>query len=153
MIIGAHFLLHSNAADADRAFFRDVLGFPHIDAGGGWFIFALPPAEAAIHPMEGSASTNDAGHPLSGGALYLMCDDLQAVISSLRAKNVECSAIEQARWGMKTMIPMPGGGHIGLYQPAHATALNLQSKPSRRKSKRPRGPKPSPKKKHSTKKR
>jgi hypothetical protein len=146
MIVGTHVLLSSKDADADRAFFRDVLSLPYIDVGGAWLIFALPPAEAAIHPIEGELSENRSALPPSGAALYLMCDDLQGMIASLRKKNVECTEVEVARWGMKTMIPMPSGGHIGLYQPRHATALNLKSKTSEKS-------KPSRKNKRSSKKR
>lgn len=130
MIIGTHFLLYSKDADADRAFFRDVLGFPYVDAGGGWLIFAMSPAEAAIHPVqgpvEGSISQPTAGDSLLGGAFYLMCDGLKAHIADLKAKNVQCSEIETARWGMITTIPLPSGGRIGLYQPRHPTALSLK---------------------------
>jgi hypothetical protein len=86
-----------------------------VDAGHGWLIFKLPPAELAVHPADGDNATD----------LYLMCDDLQAVIASLAARSVTCGPVEQARWGSKTSIRLPGGGRIGLYQPAHPTALNL----------------------------
>ena len=118
MITGAHVLLNSGDAEADRAFFRDVLGFPWVDAGHSWLIFKLPPAEAALHP-------SDNGNGLPGASLYLMCDDLQAEIRSLAAKGVMCSPIDQAPWGSKTSFPLPGGGEIGLYQPTHPTALDL----------------------------
>jgi len=116
MIFGAHFILYSKDADADRAFLRDVLGFHSVDAGRGWLIFALPPAEAAIHPSEDNGPHE----------LYLMTDDLEAEIASLAAKNIACSAVEQARWGSITKVPLPGGGAVGLYQPKHPTALTLQ---------------------------
>jgi hypothetical protein len=125
MIIGAHFLLYSKNAEADRAFFRDVLGFPWVDVGHGWLIFAMPPAEAGIHPSEGNFVQRHAEHELLGAVFYLMCDDLRAFIKSLKAKNVTCSEIEEAPWGIKTTIPLPSGGEIGLYQPSHPTALNL----------------------------
>ena len=127
MIIGAHVLLYSKDPESDRAFFRDVLGFRYVDVGGGWMIFAMPPAEAAIHPLEGESSPGRASHELRGAELYLMCDDLEAFIGLLAAKNVHCTEVERARWGIKTTIPLPSGGAIGLYQPAHATALNLNS--------------------------
>jgi catechol 2,3-dioxygenase-like lactoylglutathione lyase family enzyme len=126
MIIGSHFLLHSKDAEADRAFFRDVLGFRYVDAGHGWLIFAMSPAEAAIHPLEGELPQHSASHELLRGALYLMCDDLKSLIATLKAKGVECSEIETARWGITTTIPLPSGGGIGLYQPRHATALDLK---------------------------
>jgi catechol 2,3-dioxygenase-like lactoylglutathione lyase family enzyme len=115
MISGAHVIVYSKDAEADRAFFRDVLGFKSVDAGRGWVIFALPPAEAAIHPSEEQAAHE----------LYFMCDDLGAEISSLAKKGVASSKVQEARWGSITKIPLPGGGAIGLYQPKHATAFGL----------------------------
>jgi catechol 2,3-dioxygenase-like lactoylglutathione lyase family enzyme len=112
MIFGAHVILYSRDEGADRAFFRDVLGFPAVDAGGGWLIFALPPAEAAIHPANAASSD-----------LYLMCDDIVAEMQSLRARGVECSDVEEARWGSVTRLRLPGGGEVGLYQPRHASPL------------------------------
>ncbi|MGO4883366.1 MAG: VOC family protein [Bryobacteraceae bacterium] len=120
MITGAHIVMYSNDSEADRAFFRDVLEFPSVDAGHGWLIFKLPPAEAAVHPVEGEVQAG-----MLNAELYLMCDDLQGLIRSLAAKKVVCSAIEKAPWGMKTSIRLPSGGAIGLYQPAHPTALDL----------------------------
>jgi hypothetical protein len=116
MITGAHVLLYSKDPEADRAFFRDVLEFRSVDAGGGWLIFALPPAEAALHPADG-----DSLH----AAFYLMCDDLQAMIKSFEAKNVKCTAIAKERWGIRTTIKLPSGFELGLYQPTHPTALHL----------------------------
>jgi catechol 2,3-dioxygenase-like lactoylglutathione lyase family enzyme len=118
MIIGAHVVLYTSDPEADRAFFRDVLGFAWVDAGHGWLIFKLPPAEAAMHPSDGGPAP---GYP----EFYLMCDDLQATIESLAASNVVCAAIDRARWGMKTTIRLPSGTTIGLYQPTHPTALAL----------------------------
>ena len=128
MIIGAHFLLYSRDPEADRAFFRDVLGLPGIDIGRGWLIFGMSPAEAAIHPMDGEFSQRHAGHELLGAVLYLMCDDLDSLIASLKAKNVDCTAVQKADWGIATTIPLPSGGSVGLYQPMHSTALHLNSK-------------------------
>ncbi len=128
MIIGTHFLLYSKNAEADRTFFRDVLKFSYVDAGEGWLIFAMSPAEAGIHPMEGEFTQDHAGQQLLGAVLYLMCDDLDGMIASLKAKNIECSQVEGAGWGRVTTIPLPSGGRIGMYQPRHATALNLRSK-------------------------
>ena len=116
MILGAHVIVYSRNADADRAFFRDVLGFKSVDAGHGWLIFALPPSEVALHPFD-----EESIHEL-----YLMCDDLKAEIASLIKKNVECSEIQEARWGSITKIRLPGGDEIGLYQPKHPTALGLE---------------------------
>jgi predicted enzyme related to lactoylglutathione lyase len=123
MITGAHFLLYSEDPEAGRAFFRDVLGFRFVELGEGWLIFALPPAEMAVHP--GVFVQRHAEHNVLGTVLYLMCDDLGAMVSSLAAKNVQCTEIEQADWGVKTTIKLPSGGEIGLYQPTHPTALDL----------------------------
>jgi catechol 2,3-dioxygenase-like lactoylglutathione lyase family enzyme len=113
MIFGAHVIVYSKDADADRAFLRDVLGFSSVDAGHGWLIFALPPAEAAVHPAE----ANDRHE------LYFMCDDLKAEIAALAKKRVECSKVHEERWGSITKIRLPGGGQVGLYQPKHPMAI------------------------------
>jgi hypothetical protein len=117
MIFGAHLVFYSTDATADRAFIRDILGFPSVDAGHGWLIFALPPAEVAVHP----AAEN--GRP----ELYFMCDDLRAQISTLRERGVSCSEVQEAQWGSVTRIRLPGGGEVGLYQPKHPSALNLSA--------------------------
>jgi hypothetical protein len=127
MIFGAHILFYSRNPGADRAFFTDVLGLASVDVGHGWLIFALPPAEAAIHPADGEFSQTHAEDQLLGAVLYLMCDDLHAEIAMLREKGVPCSEIQQAPWGSSTTIPLPSGRSIGLYQPRHETALNLKS--------------------------
>jgi catechol 2,3-dioxygenase-like lactoylglutathione lyase family enzyme len=126
MIIGAHVLIYSKDPEADRAFFRDVLGFPNVDVGHGWLIFGLPPAEAALHPMDEGSTKEHAGHTLLGSVLYLMCDDLEAEIKSLDAKGVKSTKVEKERWGYVTAIQLPSGGKLGLYQPTHPTALNLK---------------------------
>ena len=128
MIIGAHVLIYSTNPEADRAFFRDVLQFPSIDIGGGWLIFALPPAEAAVHPSDGQFAQRHGGHDLPGALLYLMCDDLQAFIAELAARDVQCTEVETERWGIRTTIRMPSGGELGLYQPTHPTALGLSGR-------------------------
>src|SRR5438876_452469 len=114
-ITGAHILLYSDNPEADRAFFRDVLGFRAVDAGEGWLIFALPPAEAGIHPSDGITGQLHGGRHLLGAVLYLMCDDLAALMKSLQAKNVTCSPVEEAPWGIKTTIQLPSGGELGLH--------------------------------------
>jgi hypothetical protein len=124
MITGAHFLLYSKDPEADRAFVRDVLGFGSVDVGGGWLIFALPPAELAVHPDQSNFVHPHAERPLMGAVLYLMCDDLAAAIKSLEAKKVHCSPVAEAEWGIKTTIPLPSGGELGLYQPKHETAID-----------------------------
>ena len=115
MIFGAHVIVYSKDAVADRDFLRNVLGLTHVDAGHGWLIFALPPAEVAVHPAEEN----------SRHELYLMCDDLKAEIAALGEKGVHCSEMHEERWGSITMIQLPGGGQVGLYQPRHPTALGL----------------------------
>jgi catechol 2,3-dioxygenase-like lactoylglutathione lyase family enzyme len=114
MISGAHVIVYSKNAEADRAFFRDVLGFKSVDAGHGWLIFALPPAEAAFHPGEENGVHE----------LYLMCDDLKSEMAALVKKNVTCSEIQEERWGSITKMRLPGGGDVHLYQPKHAKALD-----------------------------
>jgi catechol 2,3-dioxygenase-like lactoylglutathione lyase family enzyme len=115
MISGAHIVIYSKNAEADRAFFRDILGLKSVDAGHDWLLFALPPAEAAFHPSQ------EENHEL-----YFMCDDLKTEMASLGGKGVACSKIEEARWGSITRMALPGGGHVGLYQPKHPTALGLK---------------------------
>jgi len=114
-ITGTHAILYTDDAAADRAFFADVLGLPSVDAGDGWLIFALPPAELAAHP----ASADGDGYEL-----YLMCDNLEATVRELEAKGVEFSGgMTQQRWGLITAIKLPGGGQLGLYEPLHASPL------------------------------
>jgi hypothetical protein len=113
MIHGAHVILYSKDAEADRAFFRDVLKYPFADAGHGWLIFALPPAELAIHP----SSTNDVHE------LYLMCDDVHALIAEMQAHGVACEPVSQQSWGSLTKITLPGGGKVGIYQPRHESPI------------------------------
>lgn len=110
MISGAHVVIYSRDAEADRNFFRDVLGFDSVDAGHGWLIFALPPAEAAFHPADDNA----------GSELYLMCEDLESEMARLARRGVECTEVVEARWGSITRMALPGGGRLALYQPKHA---------------------------------
>jgi catechol 2,3-dioxygenase-like lactoylglutathione lyase family enzyme len=118
MIFGAHVIVYSKDAEADRTFPREVLGLSSVDAGHGWLIFALPPAEVAVHPAEENGRHE----------LYLMCDDLKAEIAALGAKGVRCSNVHKERWGSITRIGLPGGGQVGLYQPTHPMALTRASK-------------------------
>src|SRR3954467_14408944 len=116
MITGAHTIIYSRDADADRAFFADVLEHPHVDAGGGWLIFKLPPAELAVHPSGGS----------TGHELYFMCDDLEATMGDLQAKGVEFTQdISEERWGRLTRFRLPGGGEVGIYEACHRLAIDL----------------------------
>ena len=116
VIIGSHVIVLSKAPEADRRFFADVLGQPHVDAGGGWLIFKLPPAELAAHPSDGQP----------GQALYFMCDDLEATKRDLQAEGVEFTEdISEERWGRLTHFRLPGGSEIGLYEPHHPLAIGL----------------------------
>jgi catechol 2,3-dioxygenase-like lactoylglutathione lyase family enzyme len=114
VINGAHVIVYSRDADADRAFFRDVLEYPHVDAGGGWLIFKLPPGEVALHPAESPSHE-----------LYLMCDDVNATVDQLAAKGVTCSPVNDQGWGLLTSVRLPGGGELGLYEPRHPKATAL----------------------------
>ena len=113
MIFGAHLIVYSDDAAADRAFFQEVLELSSVDAGHGWLIFALPPAELAVHPSDDGVRSE----------LYFICTDLKAEIAALEAKSVICSEVEEARWGSVTRIRLPGGGDIGLYQPNHPSPV------------------------------
>ena len=119
MITGAHAIIYSADPDGVRAFFRDVLELPCFDAGHGWLIFALPPAEIAAHPTGGAGGA----HPTGAGGrheLYLMCDDIHATMAELAAKGVEFTGpIGQERWGLVTAIKLPGAVELGLYEPRH----------------------------------
>ena len=105
------------------AFFRDVLEFRAIDIGRGWMIFALPPAEAAVHPGDGQFSETHAGHQMMGALVYLMCDDLQATIKTLAAKNVTCTEVDEAEWGIKTTIPL----HLRILSDPEFIAGNIST--------------------------
>jgi len=113
MINGAHVVIYSKNPEADRAFFRDVLKFPSLDAGHGWLIFAMPPLEAAFHDSE-----NNDKHEL-----YLMCDDITATLRDLTAKNVKVSEVSEQRWGKLASFVLPGGGEVGIYEPTHPSPL------------------------------
>jgi hypothetical protein len=127
MIAGAHFLLYSKDPEADRAFFKTVLEFPSVDIGEGWLIFALPPAELAVHPGDGEFVQVHAEHRMLGGLLYLMCDDLSSVIGLLKRKGVAYANPVEAEWGISTSGRLPSGGEIGLYQPTHPTMIEAQA--------------------------
>ncbi len=124
MISGAHVILYSNNATADRAFLRDVLDFGSVDAGHGWRIFALPPAEVAVHPADPPSGEQDRHRH----ELHFMCDDLKSELEALKRKGVQCSNVQEERWGSLSRIRLPSGGEIGIYQPKHPTALKLTSK-------------------------
>lgn len=109
MITGAHVIIYSTDPTADRAFLRDVLGLPRVDANEGWLIFGLPPAEAAVHPADA-----DGRHEL-----HLRCDDLDAFTTELMLRGVGCGPIEDRAWGRVAAIVLPGGGRLGVYEPRH----------------------------------
>ena len=114
MIFGAHVVLHSKDAAADRAFLRDILGLPSVDAGHGWLIFALPPAELAVHPADGATRHE----------LYLMCDDIQATLAELRGKGVEVTRdVSDQGWGLLAAIGLPDGSELSIYEPRHPSPL------------------------------
>lgn len=112
MMTGAHIIIFSKDADADRVFIRDHLGFAHVDAGGGWLIFKLPPSELAFHPSGENGLTE----------FYLMCDDVEAEIARLTALGRACDPIREEMWGRLTRVTLPGGGKLSIYQPKHPTA-------------------------------
>ncbi|NLU74720.1 extradiol dioxygenase [Streptomyces sp. HNM0575] len=118
MINGGHVIIYSRDAEADRAFFRDVLEYPHVDAGGGWLIFKLPPAEIAVHPVDTEGS--------EAHEFYFMCDDVEATVARLTAEGVEFTQpVTDAGWGRLTRFRLPGGGEVGMYEPRHERATEL----------------------------
>jgi catechol 2,3-dioxygenase-like lactoylglutathione lyase family enzyme len=112
MITGMHAVVYTRNAEADRAFFKDVLGFAAVDAGGGWLIFAAPPSELACHPAESNGRHE----------LYIMCDDVRAEMTRLAEKGIACGPLREEKWGLLSTIRLPGGGDLGLYEPHHPTA-------------------------------
>src|SRR5580658_5239223 len=117
MINGAHIVIYTKDAEADRAFFRDVLKLSSVDAGHGWLIFAMPPLEAAFHD-----SDKNGVHEL-----YFMCDDIAATLKDLKSKQVKVSEVREQRWGKVANFELPGGGKIGIYQPSHLSPPNLHA--------------------------
>ena len=114
MINGAHAILYSHDADATRAALARVLGTRSVDAGGGWLIFALPPAEVAVHPATNGGKAE----------LYLLCDDVEATVAALGAAGIEVSTpITDQGWGLLTAIRLPSGAELGLYEPRHPSPL------------------------------
>jgi hypothetical protein len=117
MFGGAHILFYSKDAEADRAYLSTVFGLRSIDIGHGWLIFAMPPTEAAVHPAEGAEPHAE---------IYMMCDDLAALMRNLEAKKVRFAPVTTERWGIRTAIKLPSGAELGVYQPTHPTAHNLK---------------------------
>jgi predicted enzyme related to lactoylglutathione lyase len=117
MITSVHTIVYATDADAARAFLRDVIGWPYVDAHDGWLIFQQPASELAVHPED---------EPTGRYELYLMCDDIETTMADLTAKGAQfTSPVRQASFGLLTSIQIPGGGQIGLYQPRHPTAYDL----------------------------
>lgn len=139
MINGMHALIYTKEADAVRRFFKDALKFPSVDAGHGWLLFALPPAEMGIHPTEKSQGSYD---------LYLMCDDIEKTVKELTKKGARFPrGITSAGWGRVTALELPGGLEMGLYEPRHPTALGLAAaKPAKKKAAKKAPPKKKSKK-------
>ena len=118
-IIGAHVLLYSSEPEALRAMLRDVFGWKHVDAGRGWLIFALPPAELGVHPAEGPTYERGVRHQLA-----LMCDDIGATVAELRARGVDIRGEpEDEGYGITTTVVLPGDLEVMLYEPRHRTAI------------------------------
>src|SRR5450432_1898530 len=123
MITGAHSIIYSKNPEADRAFLRDVLQLTNVDAGDGWLIFGLPPAEVAVHP----SSKNDLHE------FYLMCDDVEAFVAQMKKSRIACGPVRNLGWGLLSQLTLPGGGKLGVYQPRHA-------RPKAMSGKKPAGP-------------
>lgn len=136
MFTGVHALIYAKDAEKARAFFRDVLGFDSVDAGHGWLIFALPPAEVGIHPVMDGAEFHQ---------LYLLCRDVHKTVAKLEKKGVQCAPIQDAGFGLLTSFEIPGGGPMGMYQPKHPMAIGKKKAAARKKS--PVKKKAAPKKK------
>jgi hypothetical protein len=122
MINGAHSIIYSRNPEKDRKFLRDVLGLPHVDVGGGWLIFGLPPAEVAVHP-----SRKNGIHEL-----YFMCGDIGAFVAAMKRRRIRCSPVRNLGWGELAEITLPGGGNLGVYQPRHARPKPMAAKRRKR---------------------
>jgi hypothetical protein len=110
VITGAHAIIYSTAAEADRDFLRDVLRLPNVDVGNGWLIFSLPPAEVAVHPSEANGRHE----------VYFMCDDITLFVAEMKKHSLTCTAVRDEGWGLVSELTLPGGGKVGVYQPRHA---------------------------------
>lgn len=120
MVFGAHTLLYTSEPEALRAMLREVFGFKHVDAGGGWLIFALPPAEMGVHPAEGPSFESGTRHLVS-----FMCDDINKTIAELKAKGVQFEGEPKDEgYGITIMMKLPGGCNVMLYEPRHAMAIS-----------------------------
>jgi hypothetical protein len=137
MIVGSHVMVFSRNPDIDRDFLRDVLKLTHVDAGGGWLIFGLPPSEVALHPTEGAEKHE----------LFLICKNVEQFIREMTSRELACTPVREERWGLITELTLPGGGKLGVYEPRHArpktkavrsTRRTLAKKPSAKIRKRPK---------------
>jgi predicted enzyme related to lactoylglutathione lyase len=122
VITGAHTLWFSRNPEADRAFLRDVIGLKAVDIGHGWIIFAMPPSEAAVHPVDQESGAGERASMLAAH-VYFMCDDLDATLADLAGKGVSATAPQKQPWGIVSQLRLPSGGEIGIYQPLHPTAI------------------------------
>jgi hypothetical protein len=118
MISGTHVLISSKNAEADKAFFRDILKLTNVDVGHGWLIFGLPPSELAVHP----ASDNNQHE------IYLMCDDIEAFVQQMSKQKITCSNVQDHGYGLFVKVTLPGGGKLGVYQPRHARPKPVKAK-------------------------
>ena len=125
MIVGAHSIIYSRKPEKDRAFLRDAVGLTHVDVGGGWLVFGLPPSEVAVHP----SGKNDVHE------FYLMCDDVEAFVTAMAKRRISCSPVKNLGWGLLTQVRLPGGGKLGVYEPRHARPKTM---PARRRRARGR---------------
>ncbi|HYI12496.1 MAG TPA: extradiol dioxygenase [Thermoanaerobaculia bacterium] len=117
MINGAHVIIYSTNAEADRVFLRDVLALPNVDAGEGWLIFGLPPSEVAVHP----GAENDSHE------LYFMCENVEQFVGRMKEHSVECGEVHDHGWGLLAQVTLPGGGKLGVYQPRHARPTSARA--------------------------
>jgi hypothetical protein len=128
MINGAHVIIESKDSDADRAFFKDVLGLAHVDVGDGWLIFGLPPSEIAVHPAKKSGRQE----------VFLMCEDVAAFVAAMKKRKLACDPPKDQGWGVLTAVTLPGGGKLGVYEPRHARpGLKAAKRPAQAAAKKP----------------
>lgn len=116
MLIGAHTIIYSRNAEADRKFLRDVMKLTYVDAGDGWLIFGLPPAEVAVHP-----SDKNGPHEL-----YFMVADIEAFVAKMKKRRISCAPVQNRGWGLMSHLTLPGGGQVGVYQPRHARPKQMR---------------------------
>ena len=124
MTTGIHLVIYSKDAEADKAFFRDILKLTNVDVGHGWLIFGLPPSELAVHP------SSDNGHH----EIYLMCDDIKIFVQQMSKQKIACGEIQNQNWGQSVQLTLPGGGKLGVYQPKHARPKPLKVKTTSHKA-------------------